>query len=88
MIQGPEDHLYRDPLQGLAQNLRDPLTEAEQHGIGEQGGIELELDTLGRGFPVGGQIQHPLGPQEGLFNSPSPPIHRFQHRGNDVSCRY
>ena len=74
MIEGAKDHLDRDPFEGFVEALRDLLTDVEQDEVEEEGGIELELDAIGRGFPEIGEIEHAFGDQEGIFNAPAPSI--------------
>jgi len=37
------------------------LTDIEEDEVEEEGGIELELDPIGGGFPEIGEIEHPFG---------------------------
>ena len=80
-IKGAKDQLHRDPFQGFIEALRDLLTDVEQDEREEEGGIELKLDAIGRGFPEVGEIEHPFGDQESLFYPPPPPIQL-----TDVAC--
>jgi hypothetical protein len=68
MIEGTEDHLDRDALEGCIEALRDLLTNGEEHEVEEEGGIELELDAIRGGFPEVGEIEHPFGHQESIFD--------------------
>ncbi len=74
MVEGAKHHLYRDPFEGFIEALSHLLTDIEEHEVEEEGGIELELDAIGRGFPEIGEIEHPFGHQEGIFYAPAPPI--------------
>ena len=74
VIEGAKDHLDGDPFQGFIEALRDLLTDVEQDEIEEESGIELKLHAIGRGFPEIGEIEHPFGDQEGIFNAPAPAI--------------
>ena len=74
VVEGAKDHLDRDPFQGFVEALSDLLTDVEENEVEEQGGVELELDPIGRGFPQIGKIEYPFGDQEGIFDPPPAPI--------------
>ena len=74
VIEGAKDHLHRDPFERFVEALGDLLTDVEEDEVEEECGIELELDAIGRGFPEVGEIEHPFGDQEGIFNPPPPSI--------------
>ena len=71
MVEGAKHHFDRDLFERCGEALRHLLTDIEEHEIKEEGGIELELDAIGRGFPEIGQIEHALGHQEGIFDPPA-----------------
>ena len=74
MVEGAKHHFYRDLFERFIEALGHLLTDIEEHEVKEEGGIEVELDASGRGFPEIGEIQHPFGDQEGIFYAPAPSI--------------
>ena len=50
------------------------LADIEEDEVEEERRIELELDTIGGGFPEIGKIEHAFGHQESIFNPPPVPI--------------
>ena len=74
VVEGAKNHLDRDLFQGFVEAVSDLLADIEEHEVEEEGGIELELDAIGRGFPEIGEIEHAFGDQEGIFNTPAAPI--------------
>jgi len=74
MVERAKDHLDRDAFERFVEALGDLLANVEQHEVEKEGGIELELDAISRGFPEGGEIPHAFGDQERLFNPPAPPV--------------
>ena len=68
VVEGAKDHLHRDALQGFAQGLRHLLADGYQHGIENQGGIDLQLDGIGGPRPHVSQIQQPLGQRERVLD--------------------
>jgi hypothetical protein len=91
VVERTKHHRDRDAFEGFVKTLGNLLTHVEQHEIDKEGGLELELDAIGRGFPEGGEIPHALGDQERIFNAPAPAVHladgaraergRIQHLG-------
>jgi hypothetical protein len=73
-IEGVNDPLHRAPFERVVEALGDRLTDVEEDEGEEEGGLEVEWDAMGRGFPEGGEIEHPCGDQEGSFTAPAPPI--------------
>ena len=51
VVEGPKDHLHRDPFQRFAQDLRDLLADCQQHRIENQRRIDLQLHRIGRACP-------------------------------------
>src|SRR5262249_26537397 len=59
--EGSKSHLDRDAFERFVEALRHLLTHIEKDEVEEEGGIELELNAIGRGFPQVSKIQHPFG---------------------------
>lgn len=74
MVEGAKHHLDRDLFERLIEALGHVLADVAEHEVEEEGGLELELDAIGRGFPEGSKIEHALGHQEGVFYAPAAPI--------------
>src|SRR5712691_1869391 len=71
VVERTKDQLDRDAFERFVEALGDLLTNVEEDQVEEEGGIELELDASGRGFPEIGQIKHAFGDQERIFNPPA-----------------
>ncbi len=70
VVEGAKDHLYRDPFQRFAQDLRDLLADRQQHGMENQRGLDLPLDGIGGPCPHIGQIQEPFGHGKRILDVP------------------
>ena len=51
VVEGTKHHFYRDLFERFVEALCHLLTDVEEHEVKEEGGRELELDPIGRGFP-------------------------------------
>src|SRR6185436_7307715 len=82
VVESTEHHLDRDAFERFVEALSNLLTNVEQHEVEKEGGIELELDAIGRGFPEVGESKDAFGDQERIFNPPAPPVQLA-----NVACR-
>jgi hypothetical protein len=67
VVEGAKHPLDRDLFQRFVEALGDLLTDVEEHEVEKEGGIELELDAIGRGFPEIGKIEYAFSDQEGIL---------------------
>jgi hypothetical protein len=84
VVERTTHHLDRDPFEWFVEALRHLLPHVAQDKGEEEGSIELELDTVGRGFPKVGELAHALCDQARLFTPPAPPVQLAKVAGREL----